>query len=153
MYVVLAPLVEGVVGEVHEGLVEVLAGRRLVGHCAEPGHARTTEVHLQRVGTGHKDVKPQVELQASNQEWFWDVLLYHRGQLEVVQVPGVLDEEDAFSLGSLVWLNNIRQRLASLPLPLGVGLKVLLFLWKQPCTRIKVKLFREEMPQAVEMLG
>ena len=127
MHVLLAPLIEGVVGEVHEGLVEVLKSRWLVGHRAEPGHARATEVHLQGVRAGHKDVESQVKLQASEQEWFWDVLLDHRGQLEVVQVPGILDQEDAFSLGPLVWFNNVRDCLAPLPLLLGVGLKVLLF--------------------------
>ena len=77
MLVIATALIEGVIGEVHEALVEVAAAGRLVGYRTEAGHAAAAEKELQWVQVGHQHVHPQVELEPVQEERPADVLLHH----------------------------------------------------------------------------
>ena len=63
VHIVLAPLVQRVVGKVHKRLMEVLHTRRLIGNRAEPNHPRGTQVDLGGIKTSNQHVQPQVKLQ------------------------------------------------------------------------------------------
>lgn len=69
--------VDGVVGEMHEHVLEVVLVRLLVGICRETCHALAEEINLQRFDREEEHVKPAVEFKVIDEHGLLDVFLDH----------------------------------------------------------------------------
>lgn len=150
---VLAPLIQGVVSEVHESLVEVLDAGRLVGHCTEPYHSCFAEIDLWWVYARYQDIEPQIKLETLEKEGVGDVFLHDRWQLQVGEIPWVLDEEDALALRPFIGLHNVGRSPALLSSTLDKGCELLLLVWQQPSAREEVVVLGKELSHSIQVFG
>lgn len=63
-----AVLVDGVVGEMHAHLIEIIRPRSDIWFSGEPGQSLFEDVQPKWVGASYQHVYPQIELQPINQE-------------------------------------------------------------------------------------
>ena len=108
MDVVFIGFVDGVVGQVHEGLLEVGLGRGLVSSRAEASQSFIVNEGLNRVETGNDDVNAQVKLDAIEKEWCVQVPLHDDipAICHVLQVSQILEERDLVALATDIRLGD-----------------------------------------------
>mmetsp|Transcript_86 Transcript_86/g.197 ORF Transcript_86/g.197 Transcript_86/m.197 type:complete len:381 (+) Transcript_86:660-1802(+) len=102
--------VDGSVGEVHRGFVEVVRGRRRVRRCCQPREALVKEVDLERVDAQHERVDAHVKLKAVDAQRVWHVRLCHVvGDVDVLDLFKRLDQVDAAALAAIGGLEDERR--------------------------------------------
>lgn len=132
-------LVDGVIGEVHAGLLHVLTVRGLVFLCREPAQPLFVEIEDQRVHAGDQDVDPEVELEAVDEVGPVEVALHHAvsSRVDVLQLPS---QENSLPLREALRLHNEGPRL-SLGLALKVSLQLVVLHRQHPGQREEIELF------------
>ena len=108
MDVVFIGFVDGVVGQVHEGFLEVGLGRGLVSSRAEASQSFIVDEGLNWVEPGNDNVNTQVELDAIEEQRGVQVPLHDdiTAIRHVLQVSQILKERDLVALATDIRLSN-----------------------------------------------
>lgn len=128
LHVIVVVLVDGVVGQMHVYIAQVVFGGRFIGLGRESCQAFLEEVDLHGVDPVEENVYAEVKLEAIDQIRWVDVVLGHHavGQVDFLVLPGPR-QKDAFSLAFAFWFDyeNLVLKLLFL---LDIGLRFLPFL-------------------------
>eukprot|EP00162_Nutomonas_longa_P014280 comp21900_c1_seq1/m.49713 comp21900_c1_seq1/g.49713 ORF comp21900_c1_seq1/g.49713 comp21900_c1_seq1/m.49713 type:complete len:371 (+) comp21900_c1_seq1:259-1371(+) len=106
MHKVLAVLVHGIVGEMHERLAQILE-RKFVGLCAKSPQAFGAQIGAERIHAHQQHIEPQIKLESAEQQWMRNVFLDHRELLDADHdLVEVACEKNAVTMRSLAGLDD-----------------------------------------------